>query len=236
MTTDFTQIIFNPDAHTYTYQGKDLLGVTKLIKQLQKPFNGSPARQARERGVSEAVILAEWKQAAEEGRERGRQTHQYICRVLGSLPDVSDRFLSLTEKLPEMSAFDSFWSRVKDTVQVVWVEKVVGDEMLGIAGTLDTVLLDNQVANMHLMWDWKTGKKFRLDNPFQKLNPPFADLDDCELIIYSLQTSLYRLIVERNTSLEFSQSYLLHLSPQGTFNVYPAIDYRARLLEWLENA
>lgn len=235
MTTDFTKIIFNPQYHTYTLDGQKLTSVTKVVGQLKPPFDADTiaTKQAAKLGTTKEAVLAEWDAKRQAGLERGNRVHEHIRSTLLGLTVQPDRFLDMNTKPVECLAFDRFWEQIKSTVDVKWVETVIGDYNLGIAGTVDAVLVDKQTGACRL-WDWKTGDKFRLDNRFQTLNPPFADCDDCELVNYSLQASLYRLIIERNTSLEFSATYILHLSPSNGFNVYNAIDYRQRLVEWLE--
>lgn len=238
MTTDFTKIIFNPQYHTYNLNGQRLTSVTKLVGQLKPPFDADAiaTKQAAKTGETKQEILAAWEAKRQAGLERGNRVHEHIRSTLLGLSPQEDRFLDLNSKPVECIWFDRFWDQIKSTVEVKWIETVIGDAELGIAGTVDAVLIDKQLTGIHLLWDWKTGDKFRLDNRFQKLNPPFSDLDDCELVNYSLQASLYRLIIERNTDMEFSGTYILHLSANNGFQVYNAIDCRDRLQDWLENA
>jgi len=132
-----------------------------------------------------------------------------------------------------MNAFGALWASLKNKVVVSKVEWIVGDDELGIAGTVDTVFCGD--TGIHI-WDWKTGKEFKINNPWGKnLLPPFNDLPECELSIYSLQVSIYKLIIERNTDLVLNTSYLVHLS-EGGYQIYPALDLTERVKQWLQQS
>ncbi len=236
MTTNFSEIEFNKEWHTYTLDGHKLASVTSLVNKLKAPFDRDywSQRKARERGVSPEVILKEWDDKAQASRERGTKVHAYIEQVLRGNSPADDPFLALNQRLPEMDAFDRLWGQIGLSAQAVQVEWIIGDAALGVAGTTDALLWSNQTKHLHL-WDWKTGSKFNLDNRFQSLSQPFDDLDECEFNLYSLQLSVYRLILERNTDLDLSDnSYLVHLAGDGTHQVHKALDLRERSAAWLE--
>lgn len=236
MPTNFANIQFNKASHGYTLNGRRLTSVTKIISQLKPPFDADywSQKKADERGVTKEVILQEWDAKRQASIERGDRVHDYIQKVLlGLMTTPVDPFLALNTDLPEMRAFDTFWGHLAAKIKVRNTEFVIGDEELGLAGTTDA-LFYSLVTEYHHVWDWKTGEKFKIGNRFGSLLPPFDDLDDCEWIIYSLQTSLYRLIIERNTHIVTGDSYILHLDPQGTFTVHQALDLRERLLGWLK--
>jgi len=234
MQTDFTQIKFNADQHRYFLNGRELTSVTTKIKEFQKPFDrdGKARRVAEKEGRNVAEVLAEWEASGERGRRLGITVHEHIQKTLlgtenGQL--ALDPFMGLSTKLPEIVSFDRFWSQLAPLVSYCkeHVEWVIGDEELGVAGTVDTMLFSPETGKYHL-WDWKTGK-FDLNNRWENLLRPFAHLDACKLHIYSLQVSLYRLIIERNTGLDLGDSYLVHLTENG-HQVHRAIDLREKLL------
>lgn len=234
--TNFTQIIFNQASHSYTYHGQPLTPVSRIVSQLKPPFDreGIAARTATRRGVGVATVLAEWDKARDVSMARGTRVHEYIARKLTGKaePPQTDMFLALNQQLAEMDAFDRFWVATPDVghpaEQVEWV---IGDAELGIAGTVDAILRGDP-GILHI-FDWKTGKEFKTENRFQKLLPPFDDLDDCDLSSYSLQLSLYRLIVQRNIDNELGDSYIVHLTSDGEYIIHKALDLRERLMDYL---
>lgn len=234
MKTDFELIKFDPEYHTYHLAGRRLANVSSLISRLKKPFDAEywAAKKAQERGVTADVIRREWDESKRASLEKGTRLHKHIELALKG-EKQADPFLKLNGRIPEMDAFDQMWADLEPMVHVRAAEWVIGDAELGIAGTADAVLFNRGLSTFHV-WDWKTGKKFETGNRFQRLLPPFDDLDECELTTYSLQASLYRLILERNTDLVMSDGYVVYFSPEGRYMVHRALDLRERLLAWLE--
>lgn len=237
MKTDFSAIRFNAEEHRYFYGDQELTSVTKMVKTIQKPFDkqGVAAKTAAKEGKSVQQVLAEWEAKGEKGRALGTLVHDHIQRTLLNLPDNQtsfDAFLSLNTLAPEITAFNRLWSELETKVGYgpSHIEFIVGDSDLGLAGTVDSMFCSNDTGQWHI-WDWKTGK-FELSNRWQKLLPPFDYLDDCQFNVYSLQVSLYRLIIESNTGFDLGDSYLVHLGPEG-HQIHRAIDLRAKILDWV---
>jgi len=230
----FSNITFDKTCHTYRLDGENLTSVTRTINKLKIPFNAKywSERKSKERGVPAEMILAEWDQKREASTQKGEQVHIHIAKILRGQAEIDDPFLKLNDKLPEAQAFDDLWLTMSDGVSVEQIEWVIGDKDLAIAGTLDALLF-SQVTEQYHVWDWKTNSKFKQSNRFQTLKPPFNDLDDCELVNYSLQSSLYRLILEHNTELAIGDSYIVHLGASGVYTVHKALDLRERLTDWL---
>lgn len=233
MTNTFQRIEFNKTYHTYSLDGQNLTSVTRIINKLKPPFDAKywSERKAKERDVSPAVIRQEWDQKREASKQKGEQVHLHIEKILTGQAETDDPFLNLNVSLPEMQAFNDLWYTMRDGVTVEQVEWVIGDKELGVAGTLDTLLFSDMTQQYHV-WDWKTSSNFKLRNRFQTLKTPFDDLGDCELNVYSLQSSLYRLILRRNTELDIGDSYIVHLSSSGQYTVHKALDLGQRLSAW----
>lgn len=239
MLTEFSQIKFDADKHRYFLGDKELRSVTNFIKDFQKPFDREniAARTAAKQNRSVAEVLAEWEATGERARILGTTVHEHIKKTLCGETNGQlslDPFLSLNTRLPEIVAFDAFLSQVSPKVCYTEgdIEFVIGDAELGIAGTVDALLMSYETGKHHI-WDWKTGK-FDLDNQWENLLKPFDYLSASKLNIYSLQVSLYRLIIERNTGLDLGDSYIVHLSAANGYQVHRAIDLRERLMDWME--
>ena len=238
MKTDFAQIVFDADKHTYTLNGKKLKNVTGFIKEFQKPFDrdGIARRVAEKEKRSVEEILAEWEATAERGRVIGTAVHQHIEATLrgdGNGQLSFDPFLNLNSTIPEVVSFNTLWQQLAPKVSYCkeHIEWVVGDAELGLAGTADMMFFSPDTGKYHL-WDWKTGK-LDLDNKWEDLLAPFGYLSASKFNIYSIQISLYRLMIERNTGFDLGDSYIVHLTPSG-FQVHRAIDLRERLLDYMD--
>lgn len=234
MTTDFSQITFDNKTHTYRHGTQTLLSVTSVIDRLKPPFDkdGISARLAEKEGRDQAEILKEWERSGEESRDKGTRVHGYIEDVLDGKIDPTMR--AINDRIPEMDAFDEAWRRMVGglNVKTIEKEKIVGDCNFGVAGRCDAIL---EFSGNPCIFDWKTGKKFDEFNHYEKLLPPFDSEDNCHLNAYSIQVSLYRLMIERNTPMRMGDPYILHLRSNGSFHLYRAKDYRARIAGWLAN-
>lgn len=233
-------ITFDADRHQYfAPDGRELNSVTTLINSLIKPpFDRDTIapRSAAKRGVSVETILAEWDEKRTRSQVKGDRVHAFIRNHITGTPAQTDPFLQLNHErdlLPEERAFRTFWEMASPTVgQVAHTEFLVGDVKLGIAGTVDCIAHSPATEQYHV-WDWKTGT-FNTTNSWDKCLDPFSDLQASELVLYSMQVSLYRLLAERSGMGGLGDSYLLHLTADGTFTVYKALDLRDRLLQWLQ--
>lgn len=237
MSTDFRYIHFDPEQHRYFFNQTELTGVTKFLKQFQQPFDqqGVASKVAAKQGKTVEQVIAEWEKKGKEGREKGTFVHDMIRRTLVVNPVQSD-FLETLSWPPEVNAFDKFWriASVQYRYSEEHIEWVIGDVEFKLAGTVDALMQNTETGLYHLM-DWKTGK-FDLSNQYQKLKYPFPYLDDCQLNVYSLQLSLYRLMIERNTPLKLGDSYLVHLNESGSFTVHRAVDLREKITEYMPAA
>ena len=171
-------------------------------------FNLNPApEQVRE----------EWRLQGLMGTERGTYIHNYLenleNRILDApaAPDFSFlpthrqvKFYQSVLKGKELA--EKYVSENKFLIPVL-MEYVIGDSELGVAGRFDRLYYNENSGDLEI-WDFKTDKKIAYSNKYEKFN--CFDLDVCEYNKYSLQTSLYRHIIERNTGLELGESYIVH--------------------------
>ncbi|MCK9476349.1 MAG: hypothetical protein M0R46_10535, partial [Candidatus Muirbacterium halophilum] len=63
------------------------------------------------------------------------------------------------------------------------------------------------------------------------LLPPFDKYDKCHLHEYSIQLSLYSLILKEQ-GIETSGGYLVHLGPSDEGKIYNCVDMRNELLQY----
>ncbi len=229
-----SDVIFNPSDHSYWLDGRRLESVTTAVKSIVPAFDRDriAASVAKKKSVTVESVLAEWDAKSALALEKGTRIHSYVEDVIAG---ISDPVLALVnEKMPEMVAFDLAWRSLCDRLgaEVIGRETIVASPALGLAGRVDAILrlhLPNGKKAM-CVFDWKTGK-FNDRNPFESLLSPWSDLPHSEFHVYSLQTSLYRLILEEGGE-SYHHCYLVHLSEHGTYRVYRSGDYRERLRSW----
>ena len=108
----------------------------------------------------------------------------------------------------------------------------IGTDCFDLAGTIDALFHSKKTSQLHI-FDWKTGKFLTNNHYNQFLNKPFQDLPDNQLSIYSLQVSLYRLMLAEH-NIPTSDAYLIHCSTPT--QRHRALDLRARLKIWLDKS
>lgn len=102
-------------------------------------------------------------------------------------------------------------------------EYIIGDIKLGLCGTFDR-LYYNESSGEYEIWDFKTDKEIKFSNKYDKFK--LFDLDACGFEKYSLQTSLYKLIIQENTPIQLGESYIVHFDWQtNKYEIIKANDY-----------
>lgn len=227
--------------HTYSYNGVKYDPVTTFKAQFKIPFDREywANRKAAERNIDVSVIKAEWAEKALIGTTLGTNVHKWIEDFWSGLrplvpedPEIKSRvskfmklyrekFYKLVALQPELKIFSKKWR---------------------LAGTIDQpfLMLDEVSGEiLFLIGDWKTDKEFKDDNHpkgrYKKLLHPFADLWENSLNEYSIQLSLYRLILEDELGIETHGGFLIYLGPDDDGKIYPIKDLRERLRVYLEH-
>ena len=243
----FNKIKYYDKPHKYYIDGEELTSVTTFIGKFKEKFDEEywSKRKAKERGITQKEILAEWKDKALTSTEKGTAFHEYaenyltnrifpfpqeqIDNVLGEGNDVKERF----DKL--VILFEEFYKQSYGKLIPIRAELVVGDKELGICGMVDQLFFNEKSGKLEI-WDWKTNKKIDKKNRWQQFKEPISHLDVCELNTYSLQLSFYKLIVERNTTLELGDSYIVWFNENNdTYKIIKCYDFKGEILKIMGN-
>lgn len=232
---------FDEASHKYTYCDKNsgkiiqrFRSVTNFIDQFKEPFDSDywAKKKAKERGITKKAILLEWKEKRDSSAQMGTTIHKWI-----------EDFYSNLKKSPKMPKDEVLIERIekfKDLhdkrlhkLKPIFQEKRVFSRKWGIAGTLDGLFEFNGIPRIG---DWKTNKEFLTDDDFKgrfkKLLYPFEDLYDNSLNVYSIQVSLYRLIIEEETGIDLGDGFIGWIGPNKV-KLYKVLDLRDRLLYFL---
>jgi len=216
----FNNIKYYDKPHKYYIDGEELTSVTTFIGKFKEKFDEEywSKRKAKERGITQKEILAEWKNKSLTSTEKGTAFHEYaenyltnrifpfpqeqINNVLGEGNDVKERF----DKI--VILFEEFYKQSYGKLIPIRAELVVGDKELGICGMVDQLFFNEKSGKLEI-WDWKTNKKIDKKNRWQQFKEPISHLDVCELNTYSLQLSLYKYIITRNTNIDLGDNYIV---------------------------
>ena len=224
---------FDPVAHRYTYEGEPFISVTKFIQQFHKPFDQGywSKKKAEQAGVPQDWILAEWKKLNDYANEVGTDTHQWI----------EDYFNQIWKPLPNnldvihrINKFNKIYAKQLFKLEPLKFEVRVFSPKWKIAGMIDSLFLYR--GKIYIL-DWKTNKEFTTDNNLkykEPLLPPFQDFYKTHLNEYSIQISMYALIL-REWGFNVAGGYLIHIGPGDEDAVmHKCIDFTDILKKYLD--
>jgi len=220
---------FDTKYHKYTYFGEQFISVTKFIQQFHKPFETEfwSKKKAEEAGVPQEWILNEWKQKNDYANDIGTQTHQWIedyyNQIWREIPTNMDL-------LHRIGKFNKVYAKKLFKLEPLKFEVRVFSKKLKIAGMIDSLFLYK--GKIYIL-DWKTNKQFTDDNHdkgrYEKLLDPFQDYWKNHLNEYSIQLSMYALILEE-WGFEVGGAYLVHIGPgEEEAELYKVVDMREKL-------
>ena len=235
--------VFEEGAHTYHYKDIKYDSVTSFIKRFKVPFDREywSKRKADERGVDVSVILEEWQGKADVANDLGTRVHKWIEDFWGGnprelTPEDDPNFVERIDK------FMSLYERKFKNLVPLTSELKIFSRKWRLAGTIDQPFLmwdEKQQRILFLIGDWKTNKEFRYDDhpkgKYKKLLHPFSHLWENHLNEYSIQVSLYRLILEDEIGIETHGGFLCHIGPEGPAKIHPIKDLRDPLRVYLQH-
>lgn len=233
---------FDELSHTYTYVNsitgepvQKFSSVTGFISTFKEKFESEKvaARVAKKRGVSTKSILNEWKEISDTALSLGTNVHKWIEDYYNGTnpPDPQH-----PEELLRVNRFKTLYSEKLYKFTPICQEFRLFSRKWGLAGTMDALF---KLGNDYYVGDWKTNKKFTTDSdckgPFaKKLLWPFDDLWENSLNSYSIQLSLYRLIMQEEAGFETKGAFLVWIGPKEKPMMYKTVDLRERLYKYLQ--
>jgi hypothetical protein len=234
---------FEEEKHIYKYGDDIYESVTSYIKKFKVPFDRDywSKRKASERGIDVSVVLNEWQEKSDNATDLGTRVHKWIEDFWSGNSEEAfepedDLFMERVEKFKEL-----YNQRLKKLIPLS-SELRIFCKKWKLAGTVDQPFLmwDEKLNKvLFLIGDWKTNREFRSDDhpkgKFKKLLHPFYDYWEHHLNEYSIQVSLYRLMLEEEIGLETHGGFLVHIGPEGPAKIYPIKDLRAPLRKYIKN-
>lgn len=245
----FADIKFFAKNHTYTIGDKPAkTSVSGAIKKYEKPFETEKVAGfvAKKNGQTINEVLKEWDYKRDYSCHKGSEFHLFVENFLERKKITLDRdafvnFLDHNNPVEDyqeamntyytdmallVSNFMNFYEWWKQDRILLKSEFVIGDKKSGLCGTIDN-LSYNKVTKKLELFDYKTNKEIKLDNPRgDTLLAPFTHLQNCELVKYSLQLWLYRLILEKNTSFEVDNGYIVWVAGKEDYQLIPVLDLK----------
>lgn len=224
---------FDAIHHKYTYDGVPYTSVTQLIQKFHVKFDQDywSNKKAEERGISKDEILKEWKDKNDYANKIGSGTHDWIENYFNGIFQKIPLNLDIVDRI---NKFNTIYAKSLYKLLPLQFETRIFSKKYPIAGTIDSIFLykDNLI-----IFDWKTNRVFTHDDhpdgKWEKLLSPFSDIYKNHLNEYSIQVSMYSMILEE-WGFDIKASYLLHIGPSDDPKIYKAKDFKELLKEFFD--
>lgn len=227
---------FDPTYHKYTYKGTKFESVTRFIQQFHKPFETEKWSKikADEAGVPQEWILNDWKKLNDYANVVGTDTHQWIEDYYNQIWREIPSNLDVVHRI---NKFNKIYAKQLHKLEPIKFEVRVFSKKWNIAGMIDSLFIYK--GKVYIL-DWKTNKDFTDDihpkGKYEKLLTPFEDHFKNHLSEYSIQLSMYALILEE-WGFYIGGAYLVHIGPgDEDAKLYKVVDMRDKLRTFLNGS
>jgi hypothetical protein len=196
-------------AKTHTYKSIDdpyrkWVSVTKLVENFKPKFDGeavalksSKNKKSKWYGLTPEEILDIWAKENKRSLELGTWYHQEREKDLLSHDTIRRNGIDLPIIVPIEQDGLKF-SSDQNLISAIYPEHLVYLKSAGICGQADRVEVIGDTVDIY---DYKTNKEIKVeaysswDGTSDKMLPPLEHLDNCNLMHYALQLSIYMFIV-----------------------------------------
>ncbi len=226
---------FDHQYHRYTYNGEIYTSVTQLIQQFHTKFDQEywSNKKAEDRGISQEEILKEWKEKNDYANLVGTQTHDWIENYFNGIFQKIPLNLDIVDRI---NKFNMVYAKDLYKLSPLKFEVRIFSKKYPIAGTIDSIFL---YKDKLIIFDWKTNRVFTHDDHpdgrWENLLGPFDDIYKNHLNEYSIQVSMYSMILEE-WGFDIKASYLLHIGPSEDPKIYKALDFKERLKKFFNSS
>lgn len=220
--TTFNDVTYHDEPHKYYLGDKELISVTTILHKYQEEFQEDywSDIKANEYGLSQKEVKRAWEFINKKGTMKGSAIHDYAENLFLNKIFTYPKQLILNEFgfdpiLPEYlitkNHVDNFYNDVRGKLIPIRTEMIVYDKESLIGGMLDILFWNVRMKEFQI-WDWKTNKAFEMEMKSRHFLDKLYMLEDSDLEIYSLQLSMYKLIIEKNTNIKLGKSYVVWFS------------------------
>lgn len=258
----FHELRFEEKAHRYTIpRGRldmELPSVSTLVGRFEPltDWDAIRRRYAQRHGLAERDVERAWREKNIRSTNNGTSTHLYgewcMRMALGRTdfdpviaPQYQDGYL--IPYSPKQEAVEKFWD---DAIAVRPLYPLLPearmfmppDNGLGIppyAGTADMLFAFNREGRWEtLLMDYKTNAALANDynrEHGRKLLAPFGDMAEEPLSAYTIQLSLYQLMLE-NIGIPVADRRIVWLKEDGNYEKIPVPHVGSRLVQYFKES
>lgn len=214
----FKDFKFYEDGHYYEYKGERVgISVTRLIEEYCNEFNAEEVaeRVATKQNKTIQQVLDEWEYKNKFACEKGSTCHEYAQSLWSGgnfepkvIYDV--KYFEAVEKIQEQAK--SFYYDYIGHLEHLADEFVVGSEEYDIASAIDHLFINKLTGGLVLV-DYKTNSDIHKSEKYAKnMKVPLQHMKDFTLNHYYIQLSIYKYLLEKYTSLEVSEMFIVYMS------------------------
>lgn len=221
---------FDKKYHKYTYNGEVFQSVTQFIGGFHKKFDTEfwSNRKSIETGKSKDEILEEWKIKNETATNIGNSLHNYIERYFNKEFQYIPEDLDVVDRI---NKFNILYAKYFSKLTPIVFEQRIFSKKWKIAGTLDSLFL---YKGEIFIFDYKTNKDFTDDSHtngrFENLLYPFDGFYKNHLNEYSIQLSLYKLILEE-FGINIKDCFIVYIGPKSQ-KLIKTLDFSEKLYSY----
>lgn len=228
---DTNSFKFFEDAHKYYLNEKELTSVTTFISQFHSDFNQDEMslKTAQKRGISKDEVLKEWKDKNDYSKHLGHHVHLWIENYYNKIPQQLPNDIEIIDRINKFNYIHG--THLHKLEHIVSEQKIFSENKL-LAGTIDTLFLYK--GNV-IMLDWKSNLKMTsdVDTTYEKLYYPFNKYYKNHLNEYSIQQSLYALMLEE-IGIYVKKMYLCYIPKEDKARMYTCVDMREELKQYFK--
>lgn len=184
--------------------------------------------------VTPEDVLVQWNIDSITGTTRGSYIHDYLDKLEARIIDVPrieiPPGMEIGQSINYVNSLNvaknlckDFLNYAQENLTLIVSEFAIGDPELGLAGRFDRLYF-NKLTKAYEIWDFKTDKQIRYKSSFGTLD--LFDLPDCEFEKYSLQTSIYRKIIQDALGIQLGESRVVWFNlKENKFEIIQTTDY-----------
>ena len=243
----FNDVKYFDGPHKYYVDGVEYTSATTFIGKFKPKFETQKLAEqyAQRRGLNVNDVIADWDLKRDVSTVKGTMVHNMAENWWNNKSFPYDNTVAINTFGIDIirenyvkceTIFHKFYEDAKQNLIPVKMELVVCDHDYKIAGMVDC-LFYNKKSEMLEIWDYKTNKEIKMKNDYgETFKEPISHLDVCEINTYSLQLTLYKHIIEKNTNLKIGNCYLIWINEKSAnYKVYQCKDMLAEIKLMIES-
>ena len=213
----------------FRYKNKKLMAVTTYISKNFRPYFDAlkwSEIKAKELNMTQDEVLEMWEDKKKRYVNLGTECHSFANKFIEDNKILTEDTDELISK--KKNDFKTFYNTALRTTEIIEREFRIFSEKMRLVGNPDLILFSNDTI---IICDYKFSEKMKLVE-YETLCEEFSDIYSNDYSIYSIQLSLYKLLlITEIPELKNFKFRLLIISfpDEGDFKIYESMDFEEKL-------